>query len=103
MTEMTPRPPAGRSVRLFLTDGSPHGLIVADVGNWNGKVLSGPRGRIAELLKRPEARRTGVYVQIGPDLTQNGPMAYWPISARPTTSLPGCELISCDRGASSTA
>ena len=39
MTETAPRAAAGRSVRLFLTDGSPHGLIVADVGNWNGKVL----------------------------------------------------------------
>jgi uncharacterized protein DUF4357 len=57
----------GRSVRLFLADGTPHGLIVADIGNWNGKVLAGPRSRIVELLRRPEANRTGVYVQIGPD------------------------------------
>jgi hypothetical protein len=58
---------AGRSIRLFLTDGTPHGLIVADIGNWSGKVLCGPRSRIAELLRRPETSRTGVYVQIGPD------------------------------------
>jgi hypothetical protein len=54
-------------VRLFLADGTPHGLILAEIGNWNGKVLAGPRSRIAELLRRPEASRTGVYVQIGPD------------------------------------
>lgn len=62
----------GRSVRLFLADGTPHGLIVADIGNWNGKVLCGPRSRIAELLRRPEASRTGVYVQIGPDPDRPG-------------------------------
>jgi hypothetical protein len=77
MTEPTPKQPAGRSVRLFLTDGSPNGLIVADVGNWNGKVLSGPRSRITELLRRPEASRTGVYVQIGPDPERDeGLLAY---------------------------
>lgn len=77
MTETVAGRTAGRSVRLFLTDGSPHGLIVAEVGNWNGKVLSGPRSRIAELLKRPEARRTGVYVQIGPDPERSdGVLAY---------------------------
>jgi hypothetical protein len=62
----------GRSVKLFLTDGTPHGLIVADIGNWSGKILCGPRSRIAELLRRPEASRTGVYVQIGPDPDQSG-------------------------------
>ena len=63
---------AGRSVRLFLADGTPHGVIVTDIGNWSGKVLSGPRNRIAELLRRPEASRTGVYVQIGPDPDRPG-------------------------------
>jgi hypothetical protein len=62
----------GRSVRLFLADGTPHGLIVAEIGNWSGKVLSGPRSRIAELLRRPEASRTGIYVQIGPDPDRPG-------------------------------
>lgn len=57
---------------LFLADGSPHGLIVAEIGNWSGKVLSGPRGRIAELLRRPEASRTGIYMQIGPDPDRPG-------------------------------
>lgn len=48
-----------------------------DVGNWNGKVLAGPRARIAELLRRPEATRTGVYVQIGPNPERpDGLLAY---------------------------
>lgn len=69
--------PVSRSVKLFLADGSPHGIVVADVGNWNGKVLAGPRGRLPELLRRSEATRTGVYVLLGPDPDRvDGQLAY---------------------------
>ena len=47
--------PQGRSVRLFLADGTPQGLIVAEIPNWSGKVLAAPRSRLGELLKRSEA------------------------------------------------
>jgi len=57
----------GRTVRLYLTEGSAHGIVVADVGNWNGKALAAPRGRLSELLRRPEASRTGVYILLGPN------------------------------------
>ena len=68
---------ASRSVRLFLADGSAHGIVVGDVGNWSGKALAGPRGRLPELLKRPEAARTGVYVLLGPDPERaDGQLAY---------------------------
>jgi hypothetical protein len=68
---------AGRTVRLFLVDGQPHGVVVADVGNWNGKALAAPRGRLSELLRRPEASRTGVYILLGPDPDQiDGVLAY---------------------------
>lgn len=68
---------AGRTVRLFLADGLPQGIVVADVGNWNGKALSAPRGRLSDLLRRPEASRTGVYILLGPDPDQiDGVLAY---------------------------
>lgn len=68
---------AGRTVRLFLADGLPQGIVVADVGNWNGKALSAPRGRLPELLRRPEASRTGVYILLGPNPDQvDGVLAY---------------------------
>lgn len=57
----------GRSIRLFLADGVPRGLVVAEVGNWSGKVLAAPRARLTEILRRPEAARTGIYVLVGPD------------------------------------
>jgi hypothetical protein len=66
-----------RSVRLFLADGVPQGVVVADVGNWSGKVLSAPRGRVLDLLKRSEASRTGVYILIGPNPDRpGGSLAY---------------------------
>jgi hypothetical protein len=64
-------------LRLFLVDGIPTGLVVADVGNWNGKVLAAPRGKLGELLKRSEASRTGIYVLTGPDPERlGGTIAY---------------------------
>lgn len=69
--------PAGRSVKLFLADGTAHGIVVAEIGNWTGKVLTAPRGRLGELLSRPEASRTGIYVLLGPDPERpDGLLAY---------------------------
>lgn len=57
----------GRSLRLFLVDGTPHGLLTAEIMNWTGHVLTGPRSKLSELVQRPECARTGVYFLIGPD------------------------------------
>jgi hypothetical protein len=56
-----------RQIRLFLIDGSPTGIIAADVVNWTGKVIAGPRARFDQLIERDEAERTGIYLLIGPD------------------------------------
>jgi hypothetical protein len=60
----------GRTVRLFLVDGSPTGLITAEIMNWTGHALVAPRSRIGEALKRDEASRTGVYFLVGDDPDQ---------------------------------
>ncbi|GAA0683298.1 GIY-YIG nuclease family protein [Marinobacterium maritimum] len=57
----------GRSIRLFLVDGSPNGLLTAEIMNWTGHALTGPRTRLSELVKRPECSRTGIYFLVGPD------------------------------------
>lgn len=66
----TTHPP--RSVRLFLADGRAHGLTVAEVGNWSGKVLSAPRSGMPQLLRRPECARTGIYILLGADPDRPG-------------------------------
>lgn len=56
----------GRTVRLFLVDGDAQaGLMTAEIINWTGRVLVAPRDRIADLVRRPEAEKTGVYVLLG--------------------------------------
>ena len=55
----------GRSIRLFLVDGTPNGLLTAEIMNWTGHVLTGPRSKLAELVQRPECGRTGIYFLVG--------------------------------------
>ncbi len=63
---------AGRTVRLFLVDGTPGGLVTAEIMNWTGHVIAAPRSSLGDLLKRPEVKRTGVYILIGEDPDQLG-------------------------------
>ena len=57
----------GRSVRLFLVDGTSTGLITAEIMNWTGHVLAGSRSGLPAFLKRQELDRTGIYFLTGPD------------------------------------
>ena len=61
----------GRSIRIFLVDGTSNGLLTAEIMNWTGHVLTGPRSKLAELVQRPECGRTGVYFLVGPDPENN--------------------------------
>lgn len=57
----------GKSIKLFMVDGSPQGILTLEVMNWTGHVLAGPRTKIAELVQRPEMGKTGIYFLTGPD------------------------------------
>lgn len=68
---------AGKSIRVFLADGAPGGLLTAEIMNWTGHVVAAPRSDLAALLKRPETSRTGIYILIGDDPdSQGGLIAY---------------------------
>lgn len=67
LTDLKEHMNQGRSIRLFLVDGTPNGLLTAEIMNWTGHVLTGPRSKLSELVQRPECARTGVYFLIGPD------------------------------------
>jgi len=56
---------SGRSIRIFLADGTPQGIRTAEVGNWTGLALVGPRTDLARLGARKELARTGVYLLVG--------------------------------------
>jgi hypothetical protein len=57
----------GKTIRLYLVDGTPTGVLTAEIMNWTGKVVVAPRSQLADLLRRPEMRRTGVYFLVGAD------------------------------------
>ncbi|MGR6781189.1 GIY-YIG nuclease family protein [Moritella viscosa] len=51
----------GRSIRIFLADGSPTGLRHVEIANWSGQALACPRSRFSELTDWEESKRPGVY------------------------------------------
>lgn len=57
----------GRTIRLYLVEGAPTGIRIAEIINWTGTVLAAPRSKLAEVIKRQEAQRTGIYVLVGDD------------------------------------
>lgn len=58
-------PRRGRSLELYFVDGTPDGLVTAEMFNWTGHVLMVPKLRLVEALKRREAGYTGVYLLMG--------------------------------------
>lgn len=68
---------SGKSIRLFLADGTPGGLITAEIGNWTGQVITAPRSEISTLIKRPDVSGTGLYILLGEDPEKlGGELAY---------------------------
>ena len=53
------------TVRIFLTKGSPTSVRTAEISNWTGKALAGPRSQLEDMLKRGEAGKPGVYFLSG--------------------------------------
>lgn len=58
---------SGRTVKIFLVDGIPSGLITAEIMNWTGRFTVAPRSQLADLALRDELKRTGVYFLTGSD------------------------------------
>ncbi|MFO1064302.1 MAG: GIY-YIG nuclease family protein [Pirellulales bacterium] len=50
-----------------MVNGLPSEILTAEIINWTGKIIVAPRSMLAELAKREEVKRTGVYVLLGPD------------------------------------
>ena len=47
----------GRTIQLFLVDGTPNGLTIASIHGWTGSVLVAAQSTFAKLLARPEVDR----------------------------------------------
>lgn len=62
----------GRTLKLYLVDGTPSGLITAELGISSVRAVVASRTALPELIRRDEATRTGVYLLLGPDLDLQG-------------------------------
>ncbi len=50
---------------MFLAKGSPTSVRTAEISNWTGKAVAGPRSQIEDMLNRAEAGKPGVYFLTG--------------------------------------
>ena len=50
----------GKTIRIFLADGEPTGILFAEISNWTGTGLVAPRPQLDQLSKRKGAWRTRV-------------------------------------------
>ena len=57
----------GKSIRVYLADGTVSGIRHGEVANWTGQAIACPRRRFAELKQWDEVRRPGVYFLYGVD------------------------------------
>ncbi|MCB0172070.1 MAG: GIY-YIG nuclease family protein [Anaerolineae bacterium] len=55
----------GRTVKIFLVDGTPSGVVTAEIMNWTGRITVAPRSQLPDLAKRTEVKKTGVYILTG--------------------------------------
>jgi hypothetical protein len=64
------------TIKLFLTDGNPEGIRTAEISNWTGKAIAGPRSELTQLLQREELINPGVYFLTGVDPETDEPHLY---------------------------
>jgi len=55
------------TIKLFLVTGQPDGLQTAEISNWSGLSVAGPRSELSALRSRQELKSPGVYFLIGQD------------------------------------
>lgn len=63
---------AGRSIRIFLIDGTASGPRTAELGLSTTKAIVVPRASLSTVGRRSELQKTGVYVLVGSDSDRPG-------------------------------
>lgn len=67
---------ASATIKIFLVHGDPKRLRTAEISNWSGKAVAGPRSEFDELLTREESQNAGVYFLSGNDPESGRPAIY---------------------------
>lgn len=57
----------GKTIRIYLDDGSVSGIRHAEIVNWTGQAVSSPRSKIKTLASWEESKKPGVYFLFGVD------------------------------------
>jgi len=65
----------GKTIRLFLVDGTVNSIMTVELSNWTGIGIKVPRIKVKEYSTRLEFQKPGVYILIGKD-DQNNDAAY---------------------------
>ena len=55
------------TIKLFLVHGDAKRLRTAELSNWTGKAVAGPRSELDTVLSRDEAAKSGIYLLSGID------------------------------------
>ena len=64
------------TIKLFLVHGDAKRLRIAELSNWTGKAVAGPRSELDGILARDEAANSGVYFLSGTDPTSGKSAVY---------------------------
>lgn len=67
---------AAATLKIFLAFGDPKRLRTAELSNWTGKAVAGPRNEFEKVLAREEALSSGVYFLTGTDPATNESAIY---------------------------
>ena len=57
----------GKTIMIYLDDGSVSGIRHAEIVNWTGQAVSSPRTQIKSLSAWEESKKPGVYFLFGVD------------------------------------
>lgn len=66
-----------KTIKIFLAEGDPTGLKIAELSNWTGQAIVVPRNKLKEIKSRKEAGKPSVYFLVGKNgLDENKPLLY---------------------------
>jgi hypothetical protein len=64
------------TVKIFLAEGDPASVRTAEISNWTGKAVAGPRSQLDLILQRDEAKKPGIYFLTGINSETGKPRVY---------------------------
>ncbi|MEI8206382.1 MAG: GIY-YIG nuclease family protein [Kiritimatiellales bacterium] len=64
------------TIKIFLVHGDPKRLRTAELSNWTGKAVAGPRSEFDGVLTREESNSSGIYFLTGADPESGRPAIY---------------------------